>query len=164
MAIKEIGPNARKYARRRLKPAGDVVAADIRAHTPVYRGDTRKDGTRGAMAYGRGARSRKFSEVYQGKARSATHSPGLLRRSTRVKVNVSWMSVSISNDARARSKKFPGGYRYGKRLEFDPKFGYTGSVGSSRFAWFYPSWDAKRDQAATMFNSVIDDIAREFGG
>lgn len=146
-AIRAIGPDARKYARARLKPVGEMVAAEIRRRTPVY----------GGRKYGKGKKALRFSETFNGKQRSAVHAPGLLKKSTKVRIAPSKMQVSVVNDAKARSAKYPGGYRYGKRLEFDPKF-------AGRYAWFYPGWAAKRSQAVAMFDNVLDDIAREFGG
>jgi hypothetical protein len=72
---------------------------------------------------------------------------GLLRRSTKLKIGT--LSVKVYNDAKAVSRRYPGGYRYGKRLEFDPQFG-------SRYAFFYPGWAAVAGRVREAFDKVLE--------
>jgi hypothetical protein len=79
---------------------------------------------------------------------------GRLRTGTKVRV-FSSLSVRVYNSTKRISRKYPGGYRYGKRLEFDPQFG-------GRHAFFYPGYEAARDQAAEAFNRVLEDAYRAY--
>lgn len=88
------------------------------------------------------------------------HSPGSLRSKTLVRPGAT--SVRIVNTALSKSKRFPRGYRYGKRLEFDPAFGYDGSVGSSRYAFFYPGLEAKKGEAVARVAQVLEVAGRQF--
>ncbi len=87
---------------------------------------------------------RSRTPVYSG-GRSKYHKPGQLLKATKLKVGR--LSVEIYNDAKAVSRKYPGGYRYGKRIEFDPSYG--------DFAFFYPGWDAAKERAREAFDKVL---------
>jgi hypothetical protein len=81
------------------------------------------------------------------------HKAGTLARKTFTRPGTT--SVRIVNTALNRSKAFPRGYRYGKRIEFDPTY-------SGRFAFFYPGIEAKRDEAVAEIVRVLDDVARQW--
>lgn len=70
---------------------------------------------------------------------------GLLKRSTRIRLKNA-LNVEIYNNAKAVSAKFPGGYRYGKRVEFD----YGG-----RYKYFYLGYDIARGRAVEEFDAVL---------
>lgn len=148
--------------RRRLKPAGDVIAEEIRKNTPVSRGTGRR-GT-GGRSYTKNTAKHGFDL----NTRTVRVRPGLLRKSTKVKTSPSRLTVRVYNDARkpwnrahlgersgGRRPRYEAMYRYGKRIEFDPK--YRGSK-----AWFYPSVERKREEAVRVFRSAVDEIAKEF--
>jgi|GEM_PF-2614404 len=145
-AIQDAGKEARRSVRARLKEAGTVVAVEIKSRTPVGRVKTterkRVVGATLSSRMGKG-----------GATRTAAHGNGLLKRSTKLRMGS--LSVAVYNDARAVSRKYPGGYRYGKRIEFDPSY-------SSRYAFFYPGFDASKDQALKLFDKLLDDITREY--
>lgn len=145
-AIARVGPTARVEVRKRLKVVGELVQKSIRSRTPVYAGD--KYGGSGRLRATGGVRSGSLT------VKSSRHTPGLLKKST--KLRIGRLSVTIYNDAKAVSAKYPGGYRYGKRLEFDPKF-------KGRFAFFYPGYEAEKAAALAMFQGVLDSVARDFG-
>jgi len=91
--------------------------------------------------------------VYSG-GRSKYHKPGQLLKATKLKVGR--LSVSVYNDAKAVSRKYPGGYRYGKRIEFDPSYG--------DFAFFYPGWAAAKERAREAFDKVLKTAYDTFMG
>ena len=146
-AIKDVGPEARKEVRAQLKAVGQIGQRSIQERTPVY----------GGSGYGKGKSARRASVTLHGATQSktykATHSPGLLKKSTRLKIGS--LSVTIYNSAKAVSRKYPGGYRYGKRIEFDPRLG-------GRYAFFYPGWDAVKGQARAAFGKVLEAAARAY--
>ena len=82
---------------------------------------------------------------------TARHKAGTLKRSVRTKV--SRLSVRVVSDARAPDTRSFKGYRYGKRLEFDPQIGRP---------WFYPTWEAFKPRAVAKFNEVLADVQRAF--
>jgi len=84
------------------------------------------------------------------------HRPGTLQKATSARPGVT--SVRIVNTALARSKKFPKGYRYGKRIEFDPAIGGTRYTGR----YFYPGFAAKKGEAIAEIAKVLDDVGRAF--
>jgi hypothetical protein len=141
-ALKRAGREASNEVRHGLKEAGQMIQQEIQSRTPVYSGSGYSGGrgARRASVTMRGASG--ASKTYKG-----THSPGLLKRSTKV---VTWsnLSVRVYNEAKAVSRKYPGGYRYGKRLEFDPKF-------AGRHAFFYPGFEAVKARAKAVFDKVL---------
>ena len=156
-AIKSVGPDADKYAKKRLLPAGQVVQKEIQRRTPVY----------GGTQYVRGKGAR-VETAYRVKNKELVrfdkkHTPGLLKRSTKAAVRLHGMEVRVYNDARAGAylSTRPGkssewrGYRYGRRLEFDPVYG-------GRYAFFYPGYEAKKEEAYAILFRVLDDLAQEF--
>ena len=118
-AIREGGKEVRSSVRKRLKPAGEIIAVEIRGRTPVGR-------------------------------------TLVLKKSTRVRPGQ--MSVKIVNTAVARGTSSKAakykGYRYGKRLEFDPLYG-------GRYAFFYPGYEAKKEEAVRELVRILDDVAHE---
>lgn len=144
-AIKQVGPSARRDVRKRLKSVGLMVKSEIDARAPVY----------GGKRYGGRGRRRAIGRGRAEYVKSGAHAPGLLRKSTRL--NIKSLSVAVYNDAKAIwSKGRRGFYRYGKRLEFDPRY-------SVRLAFFYPGWDAAKPKAGAEFDKVLDEVAAEFG-
>lgn len=89
-------------------------------------------------------------------ARRTPRATGKLQKATSARVSKGASSVSIVNTAMERSKKYPKGYRYGKRLEFDKK-SYKG-----RYTFFYPGFEAKKDEAIAEIAKVLDDVGRKF--
>ena len=140
--LKGAGHAASNELRHDLKEAGIIIQQEIQRRTPVYGGS--------AYSSGRGARRASVTlraasgatKTYKG-----THTPGLLKRSTRVMTKSS-LEVRVYNNAKAVSSRYPGGYRYGKRLEFDPKY-------SGRFAFFYPGYEAAKAKALALFDKVL---------
>lgn len=143
-AIQDSGKEARASVRRQLKAVGTHVADEIKSRTPVH----------GKQSYGSAKRARLSIGKSGGTSFKQRHIPGLLRKSTRLRIS-SYLSVAVYNNAKAKSRSYPGGYRYGKRLEFDPKF-------SGRYAFFYPGWEASRDYAGWMFLKVLDDVEKTY--
>lgn len=139
-ALRNSGPAMRRSVRARLKKAGEIVRDEIKSRTPV-RGGGRKA-------------TRRVSGRSGGREYKQTRTPGLLKRSTRIRMGT--LSVAVYNNAKAASRKWPAGYRYGKRIEFDPDY-------DGRYAFFYPGWEAKKSQASEEFKKVLDDVAKEFG-
>lgn len=151
-AVRLAGKEARRSVRSRLKSAGVIVRDEIRSRTPVHQ----------AVSYGRGKRARISVGHWGASSYKQRHIPGLLRKSTRLKIGS--MSVEVFNNAKAYSRTYPGGYRYGKRLEFDPAFGYNGFTGSSCYAFFYPGAEAAMPQAVREIDKTLDDITRTYAG
>ena len=113
-AIRGAGKEVRSSVRKRLKPAGEIIAVEIRSRTRV----------------------------------GAT---GNLKKKTLVRPGQ--MSVRIVNTATASSRNYKN-YRYGKRLEFDPLYG-------GRYAFFYPGYEAKKEEAVRELLKILDDVAHE---
>ena len=149
-ALTAAGHEAKNRLRHDLKEAGLLIKREgIDPRAPVYKGSSYSSG-RGARRSSveiRGASG--AARVYKG-----THTPGLLKRSTRVKTYAS-LKVQVYNNAKAVSRRWPGGYRYGKRLEFDPKF-------SGAHAFFYPGYEAVRDRAVKLFNETLKAAANAY--
>jgi len=81
---------------------------------------------------------------------------GKLQKATSARGSGAQMTVAIRNSAKSKpTARFPGGYRYGKRLEFDAAT-YKG-----RYRFFYPGFEAKRAEALTEMRKVLDDVAAE---
>jgi hypothetical protein len=82
---------------------------------------------------------------------------GKLRRGTRVNVDIrnNQFKVEIRNDTQAVSRAWPRGYRYGKRLEFDPRF-------AGRYAFWYPAWEAVKPRIRFMFDEVLEKAYKAF--
>lgn len=142
-SIRESGPAGRRALRARLKIVGEMVRDEIRGRTPVA-----------GKKYGGKGRQRvigTFRRNGGNTLRTAAHTAGLLKRSTKVKIST--LSVAVYNDAKAAHRG--GFYRYGKRLEFDPKY-------AGRYAFFYPGWEAKKPAADAEFRKVLDDVEREY--
>ena len=141
-ALKDTGHAAKNELRHDLKEAGIIVQKEIQSRTPVYGGTAYKSGkgARRATVELRGESGK--TKVYKG-----THTPGLLKRSTRVRTYSS-LRIEVYNNAKGVSAKYPGGYRYGKRLEFDPAF-------KSKYAFFYPGYEAARAKSLALFNKVL---------
>jgi len=117
-AIRNGGKEVRSSTRKRLKPAGEIIAVEIRSRAPV------------------GATGKLSSRIY---ARAGQ------------------TSVRVVSTAVARNR-----YQYGRRLEFDPRYGYVRGVeGSSRYAFFYPGFTAKKEEALKELRRILDDVARE---
>lgn len=93
------------------------------------------------------------SRTQVGRKSSPGHKAGTLRRS--IKSKLSRLSVRIFSDATRVSRKYSKGYRYGKRLEFDPAFG-------GRFAFFYAGWIDVKDEAWQRYKAVLDKVAAAF--
>ena len=149
-ALTATGHEAKNQLRHDLKKAGLLIKNEgIDPRTPVYKGKSYSGGrgARRASVEVRGASG--ASKTYKG-----THTPGLLKRSTRVKTYAS-LKVQVYNNAKAVSRKWPGGYRYGKRIEFDPKLG-------GRFAFFYPGYEAVKDRAVKLFNETLKAAAKAY--
>ena len=141
--IRGAGAAARKEVRNGIKESGQIIQRTIQSLTPVY----------GGSSYGKGKSARRNLQVTRGKkgskttqARMSSHSPGLLKKSTKLKIDT--LSVTVYNDAKAVSRKYPGGYEYGKRLEFDPKF-------SGRYAFFYSGYELAKSAAMARFDKVL---------
>jgi hypothetical protein len=79
---------------------------------------------------------------------------GLLKRSTKATGSAATLSVRIVNTAIASSPRYPK-FRYGKRLEFDPIYG-------GRYKFFYPGFEAKKEEAIAQVRKVLDDVGNEF--
>lgn len=148
-ALKAAGNEAKNAVRHDLKAAGKIVVDRIQALTRVYGGRSYSSG-RGARRASVEMRSSSGAvKVYKG-----THTPGLLKRSTRMKTT-SRLEVRIFNNAKAVSRKWPGGYRYGKRLEFDPTF-------SGQYAFFYKGFDETRERAYALLSDVLDKARKAY--
>jgi hypothetical protein len=82
---------------------------------------------------------------------------GNLKRGTRVNTDIrnNQISVEVVNKTMARSRRWPRGYRYGKRLEFDPRFG-------GRFAYWYPTWERLGPKVKESFDKVLDAAYKAF--
>lgn len=93
------------------------------------------------------------NEVRDSIRAKAPKKSGNLKRSVRTRV--SRLQVRVVSDARAPDSKSFKGYRYGKRLEFDPAYG-------GRFAWFYPTWEAMKSEASKKFEQVLEDVVNAF--
>jgi hypothetical protein len=116
-AISSADAAARRELRAVTKEAGTIVQKEIQSRTPIYAG-----------------------------GRDKYHRPRQLLKATKLKVGR--LSVAVYNDAKsAPTRRYPGGYRYGKRIEFDPSFG--------DFAFFYPGWAAAKDRAREAFDKVL---------
>jgi hypothetical protein len=118
-AIRGAGKEARSSIRKRLKPAGEIIAVEIRKRTP----------------------------------RGATHK---LEESTRVRpgdMSVRVVNTAVAKGTKRKASKYKG-YRYGKRLEFDPLFG-------GRYAFFYPGFAAKKEEAVRELRRILDDVMHE---
>ena len=88
-----------------------------------------------------------------GSAANGDKHPGLLLKSTKINVRT-LLQVKVYNDAVTVSRKYPGGYRYGKRLEFDPAAGGR--------AWWYPGLNASKDEAMKVFWQTLEAIRKAF--
>jgi len=144
-AISAASAEARRELRRQLRSVGMIIKESIDELTPVYQG-----------TYSMGRRRVEFTLRSKGgetRTYRARHSPGLLKRSNRIVVGRLW--VAVRNTAKAVSPRYPRGYRYGKRLEFDPKF-------SGRYAFFYPGYERVKGRAQAAFKSVLEAAARAF--
>lgn len=82
--------------------------------------------------------------------RRAPVKTGSLKRKTSIRPQT--MSVRIVNTATAYKGRNRS-YRYGKHLEFDPKF-------AGRYAFFYPAIEAKKAEAGQQLSKVLDEVAR----
>ena len=80
---------------------------------------------------------------------------GKLQKATSARGSGAQMPVAIRNTAKSKpTARYPKGYRYGKRLEFDASY-------KGRYRFFYPGFEAKRAEALTEIRKVLDDVARE---
>ena len=148
--LKAAGHEAKNQLRRQLKEAGLLVKNEgIDPLTPVYKGRSYSGGRGARRASVEIRGSSGASRTYKG-----SHTPGLLKRSTRVKTYAN-LRVMVFNNAKAVSRKWPGGYRYGKRIEFDPKF-------AGRYAFFYPGYEATKGRAVKLFNKVLEVAAKAY--
>ena len=87
--------------------------------------------------------------------RRAPFRTGLLRKRTGSRVRD--LEVRITNTALSKSTaRFPKGYRYGKRLEFDAK-AYGG-----RYVFFYSGFEAKKAEAVRELDKILEDVGRGF--
>jgi hypothetical protein len=148
-ALHEAGNEATNSVRHDLKKAGLILQKAIRDITPVYHGSAYKSGKGARRASLEFISAKGNVTTYKG-----THTPGLLRRGTQVKTTKQ-LSVYVYNNAKAVSRKFPRGYRYGKRLEFDPAF-------AGRFAFFYVGAEHAWNQASAAFNDVLENAHKKF--
>lgn len=115
--LQMISPNTAKAIRKRIKPAGQIVVAEIQRRAPFKTGLTRN------------------------------------RTSARVRET----EVRISNTAKSKpTAKYPRGYRYPKRLEFDAAT-YKG-----RYRFFYPGFEAKKAEAVRELDKILEDVGRGF--
>lgn len=83
---------------------------------------------------------------------------GKLKRGTRVDTDIrnNQFAVTIRNKTLSKpSKRYPRGYRYGKRLEFDPDYG-------GKFAFWYPTWEEVSPRVRRMFNTVLEKAYQAF--
>lgn len=140
-AVQDAGKDARKSVRHRLKAAGEIVQSEITSRAPVYGG-----------SYGAAKRRAVGKTGSKRGVRAAKHAPGLLKKSTRLKMGS--LSVAVYNDARAFTAKWQG-YRYGRRLEFDTKY-------AGKYAFFYPGFEAGKPRAVAAISKVLDDIERDY--
>ena len=76
---------------------------------------------------------------------------GALLRSIRVRVLQ--RGVFVVAAAKRRSKSWPAGYNYPKRLEY---------AQNKRFAFLRPALEAKQEEAIEKMNEVLDEIEREW--
>ena len=148
-ALHEAGHEATNSVRHDLKKAGLILQKGIQGVTPVY----------GGTAYKSGKGARRSTVEIRGdsgatKTYKGTHTPGLLKRSTRVKTTRR-LEVYVYNNAKAVSRRWPGGYRYGKRLEFDPAY-------AGRYAFFYSGAEAAWSKAHAAFNDVLENAHKKF--
>jgi len=148
-ALKESGHEANNSVRRNLKKAGTILQKGIQDITPVHDGSSYKSGKGSRRATIELVSAKGNVKTYKG-----THTPGLLKRSTRIKTTKR-LEVWVYNNAKSVSRAFVRGYRYGKRLEFDPKF-------SGRFAFFYSGADHAWNKASDALNAVLEDAHKKF--
>lgn len=146
--LRAAGPAARREMRSRMKDVGQIIKREIDSRAPVHTGG----------AYGTGRRARRSSGTSGGKSYKQTHAPGLLKKSTRLKLGN--LSVRITNVAKAYSRRYPGGYKYGKRIEFDTTtYGVGGTLENGTavtpYAFFYPGYEAVKDRASKAFDAVL---------
>lgn len=141
--FKKLPKATRTEMQRELRGIGAMVRDEIRSRTPVQ--DASRDDRR-RMRQSRVGRS-------GGRDYDAKHRPGTLKRGTVSRLR--FLRVEVINVAKRYSRKYPGGYRYGKRLEFDPAY-------SGRYAFFYPGYEAKKAEAVDRFRDVLDRIAKRY--
>lgn len=145
-AIKDAEDGGMAEIAKKLKPAGEIIAKEIRRRAPVH-------GSYSALKSG-ARRSKKAKR--DGAFTNKFHRPGTLRDATKVKVSTR-LFVRVVNTALAYSPKYSKGYRYGKRLEFDPAY-------ASKYKFFYPGYEASKDVALAQFDTVLTEVVKAYGG
>jgi len=102
------------------------------------------------------ARIKTVGEIVAVKARSNAEALRL-RKSGKmiasIKARSTLVKASVVVSAKKKSKKYPAGYNYAKRNEFDPK---------RKKAFLYPAFAAKKDEAVAEMAKILDEVGAEF--
>jgi len=101
-------------------------------------------------------RLKPVGEIVAVEARSRAESLGL-RKSGKMIVSIksraTTSQASVVVSAKKKSQKYPKGYNYAKRNEFDPR---------RRKAFLYPALAAKKEAAVAEMRKILDEVGREF--
>jgi hypothetical protein len=103
------------------------------------------------------AKLRDVAKIVVREAQSQAESRGLHKSGElvrKIKPSITARSIAIRAAASKKSRKYPGGFNYPRRYEFEK--------GGAR-AFLRPALEAKQEEVVKKFDEIFDELAKEWG-